>query len=201
MKTTALGLALVGLISAFAQRRSFPCQADFQPVRAGLSYDSSHHIYRADTAGLWSLIHRYDAKELVVIVSSSSGCGGTPAAITYLNELVSEGQNVQYLFVLGDNLRSCAGFPAFFSQLDSQIIRVIPSERYASGNFMGGDARKRSNELLKATFPDTKTDIIATPKYYIFRPQTDELLFHGMRSYQNPYPEDVVRYFLKKLKS
>ncbi|RYD53311.1 MAG: hypothetical protein EOP52_03995 [Sphingobacteriales bacterium] len=115
--------------------------------------------------------------------------------------MVSEGYNVQYLFVLGDDLKACSSFPAFFSQLDSQIVRMIPSERYRSGTFLREDARKRSDELLKAAFPAASADIIATPKYYLFRPQTGELLFHGTRGYQNPYPEDVVRYFLKKLKS
>jgi hypothetical protein len=180
-----------------AKDKRFACESSFDViVKDALLYDRQYNIYMANNEGLTRLMEEYNDKDLIVLVSSSTSCGGTPNALNYINNLIKSKYNVKYIFVLGDDLKNCKLAPIFFQSIDSQVLRVLPMSSYRAK----GDNRRRADDLLKDVFPEVKNDLIGTPKFYIFRPQTKELLFHGFRYYKNPYSEDIVRYFLEDIK-
>ncbi|RYD53315.1 MAG: hypothetical protein EOP52_04015 [Sphingobacteriales bacterium] len=179
-----------------AKDKDFSCKSSFKVlINNELLYDSQYNIYMANREGLKNILSNFKDKSLIVLISSSTKCGGTDNAIGYIKDLIKSNYNVKYIFVAGDDLDNYNNIQNFFHDIDSQIIRVVPVAFYSSK----GDNRKRSDDLLKDAFPEGKKDVIGTPKFYIFRPSTGELLFHGFRYYKNPYPEDIVRYFLEKI--
>ena len=131
--------------------------------------------------------------KLQVIVSSSTGCGGTQGARVYMNKLKAMyGDSVLVYFIVGDERKRCQDYLTVINDLAPSILIYSAAEKYIDKR----DAREGSDRLTKELFPASKDDIIGTPKFLIVDGKTGELLFHGMRGYKNPYPENVVEHFM-----